>query len=319
MRALIQQSDMVEVRETVAKLTKAAIASSVSTDGSLDIVAHLTRNVPVRLTGAYFGFPGPDEESMLRWSRATQTDMFYNVQNDPAIHAACVEAGEEMKAYLQSYLPKKLDEISNDSALDDVVARMLKMEMPSSIGFDMSRVMTNIMGLLVGGIETTSAAIAQATYALLERPVELKGAIKAAVAGDDATFNGYVWEALRFLPQSPFVGRLSEAPYKVAAGTDRAFEISLGSYVLASHASAMNDEIAQPDVVDFKTDRPNWWYMHLGYGYHRCLGDQVSESRVPEIIKQVLLAGFTKRADGPAGEIDFKGGVFPESFSLVKG
>ena len=56
-------------------------------------------------------------------------------------------------------------------------------------------------------------------------------------------------------------------------------------------------------------DRPAYHYMHLGYGMHTCLGDQVSRVQVPEIIKRLLtLTGL--RAAGP---IDFRGGVFPES------
>ena len=107
--------------------------------------------------------------------------------------------------------------------------------------------------------------------------------------------------------------------YLVGAGTDHAMQVKAGTFAMLSHASAMMDESIEPDAAEFRPDRPHWWYMHLGYGPHRCLGDQVSQQQVPEIIKQILLAGYTKRAAGQAGEVDFKGGVFPESFTLVKG
>jgi cytochrome P450 len=40
--------------------------------------------VPIRVCGAYFGFPGPNLETMLRWAKSTQSDMFKNLQNVPA-------------------------------------------------------------------------------------------------------------------------------------------------------------------------------------------------------------------------------------------
>jgi cytochrome P450 len=56
---------------------------------------------------AYFGFPGSNLETMLRWAKSTQSDMFKNLQYDPAVHAAAVQAGKEMMAYLAALLEEK--------------------------------------------------------------------------------------------------------------------------------------------------------------------------------------------------------------------
>ncbi len=318
LRALIQQTDMAGVRAKVTDLARRAVARGASDDGRLDLVPQVTRLVPVWLTGAYFGFPGPDEASMLAWSRATQHDMFRNPTNDPDVHARNLAAGAEMKEYLTAFLADRARQILVDPGLDDVVSRMLRLVTPDSIGFDFERIMTNTMGLLVGGIETTSAAIVQAIDQLLDRPVALAGALAAAKSGDTALFDAHFWEALRFNPMNPFVGRLAVADYTVAAGTDRAATIRSGSLVLASNGSAMHDEaeIAAPDA--FRTDRPAYHYMHFGYGNHLCLGDQVSLQQAPEIARQILLAGFTVRAPGAQGRIDTRGGPFPESFTLLR-
>lgn len=318
LRALIQQADMAGVRAMVADLARQAVARGASDDGRLDLVSQVTRLVPVWLTGRYFGFPGPDDATMMAWSRATQHDMFHNLTNDPAVHALSVQAGQAMKAWLSTFLPDRAGQVKSDPGLDDVVARMLRLVTPASIGFDFDRIMTNTMGLLVGGVETTSAAIVQAIDQLLDRPDALAGALDAAKSGDDARFDAYFWEALRFNPMNPFVGRLSVADYTVAAGTGRAALIKAGSLVLASNASAMHDALEIPDAETFRIDRPAYHYMHFGYGDHVCLGDQVSLQEAPEIARQILLAGFTSRAAGPAGRIDMRGGPFPESFTLVR-
>lgn len=318
MRALIQQADMPGVRAKVAALAKRAVARGASDDFRLELVSQVTRLVPVQLTGAYFGFPGPDEATMMAWSRATQHDMFRNPTNDPAVHARNVQAGGEMRTWLSAFLPDRLQQVRADPGLDDVVARMLRLVPPASIGFDFERIMTNTMGLLVGGIETTSAAIVQAIDQLLDRPPVLAQALAAANSADPAAFDAYFWEALRFNPMNPFVGRLSVADYTLAAGTERAAEIKAGSVVLASNASAMHDAAELPAPEDFRTDRPPYHYMHFGYGDHLCLGDQVSLQQAPEIARQILLAGYTTRAAGAAGRIDMQGGPFPESMTLVR-
>lgn len=318
MRALIQQADMSGVRKTVADLARSAIAGGMSDDGRLEVVSQVTRLVPVRLTGAYFGFPGPDDATMMAWSRATQYDMFHNLTNDPTVHARNLEAGKEMRTWLTGFLPDRARQVQADPKQDDVVARMLRLVTPASIGFDFERIMSNTMGLLVGGVETTSAAIVQAIDQLLNRPQALAGALDAAKSGDNATFDAYFWEALRFNPMNPFIVRLSAEDYTVAAGSERAALIKAGSLVLASNASAMHDAAEIPAAEEFRTDRPAYHYMHFGYGDHLCLGDQVSLQQAPEIARQILLAGFTTRAAGPAGQIDMQGGPFPESFTLVR-
>lgn len=317
MRALIQQADLPGVRRRVAQIGAGMIAEGTSPDGRLELVSQVTRPGPIALTGQYFGFPGPDLTAMLRWSYATQYDMFHNLAGDPQVHAASVAAGAEMKAYLDDFLPRRAQQVKADPKLDDVVARMLRLPTPPSIGFDQGRILSNTMGLLVGGIETTSAAIVQAIDQLLDRPDQLAAAVKAAQADDDVTFDAIFWEALRFNPMAPFVGRLLVEPYTIAAGTPRQTALAAGTLVFASVASAMHDATVVPDPETFKAGRPAYHYLHLGFGEHRCLGDQVSLMQAPELAKQILKAGFTKRAAGSSGQLDFKGGPFPESLILT--
>ncbi|MEX2643525.1 MAG: cytochrome P450 [Acetobacterales bacterium] len=318
MRALIQQADMSGVRTTVARLAREAVARGASDDGRLELVSQVTRLVPVRLTGSYFGFPGPDDAMMMEWSRATQHDMFRNPTNDPGIHARNVAAGAQMKEYLSTFLADRARQLKYEAEAEDIVSRMLRLVLPASIGFDFERIMANTMGLLVGGVETTSAAVVQALDQLLDRPQQLAEAQAAAKSDDTASFDRYFWEALRFNPMNPFVARLAVADYVIAAGTARETPIPAGTLVLASNASAMHDENEIPQPQDFRAGRPDYHYMHFGFGNHRCLGDQVSLQQAPAIAREILLAGFTARAEGAAGRIDMRGGPFPESLTLTK-
>jgi cytochrome P450 len=62
----------------------------------------------------------------------------------------------------------------------------------------------------------------------------------------------------------------------------------------------------------FAIDRPESVYMHLGYGLHTCLGDQVSRVQVPEIVRRILQIPGVR----PAGPIDQGGGPFPERYLI---
>ncbi len=312
MMAMLRLEDLPAIRTIVSNFAVTAIQQA---KGSIEVVSQLARLVPVQLTGKYFGFPGPDVATMMRWSRATQFDMFHNTpQNDPTVHADNVQAGTEMRAYLTQLVAQRRLELAADPTLDDTLSRLLKTVLPEVIGFDEERVITNMMGLLVGGVETTSAAIVQALDELLKRPAQLAAAQAAAAGGKDDLFAQFVWEALRFHPINPFVVRFSEQDYMLADDTDRRALIKAGTVVLASAASGMMDDGDIDTPEEFRLNRPDYQFMHLGYGNHTCLGDQVSLVQIPAILQQLLLCKNLRRAAGPAGQVDFRGGPFPESF-----
>jgi uncharacterized protein (TIGR02246 family) len=318
MDALIPRSDEPLIKNMVRELTTQAIEAGTE-DGRLELVNKIARLVPVRLTGSYFGFPGPDDATMMRWSVATQNGFFKNVLNDSKIEAASVEAGTQMRAYISTLIAQRREELESRPELDDVVSRLLKMKLPESLGFDEERVASNIAGLLVGGVETTQQAIVQIIDQFLRRPDVMAKARAAAAADDDATLGAYVWEALRFNPINPFVPRITSRPHTLAAGTDRATTIGAGRLVFVSTQSAMHDEQELDAPEEFRIGRPPEHYMHFGYGEHVCLGKYVGMVEIVEVCKQILCLPNLRRASGAEGQIDFNGGFFPDSFVVEYG
>ena len=266
------------------------------------------------MVGKYFGFPGPSEDAMARWSRATQDDIFYNLTRDPKKHDAAIAAGKEMAAYLPKLFAKRR-KAKNLPQSKDAVSRLLATHFVGTIGWDDQRMMSNVMGLLVGAVETNNAAIAQAVDEFLKRPDILAKAQAAAAANDDASFDALVWEVLRFHPINAFSTRVSVAPYTFGAG-DKATTVPAGALVLLATRSAMRDPEVVADPETIKLDRPQWQYLHFGSGPHTCLGKYVGMMITPAAIKEVLKLPKLRRADGAAGQVDFKGGAFPESFTV---
>jgi cytochrome P450 len=324
MKTMLQLEDLPEVRKMAGKLAKTALEQSAST-GKIEVVNQLGKYVPIKICGDYFGFPGPDLETMYRWAKATQDDMFRNLTNDPKIHEASVQAGTEMRQYLTQLLHQKKVEFARrkpeknakSAAPANIFNRLAATNFASDIHFDDSKIVTNMAMLLIGSVETTAQAITQALEQILKRPEILSKALEAARSDDNQTFDKYIWEALRFNPFSPFVVRFCESDYTLAPGTPRATRIPAKSVVLASIGSAMFDGAVVENPDTFSIERPKYNYMHFGYGHHTCLGEHISGVVIPETIKQILLRPGVRLLPGDEGKIDYQGTLIPGRFVVA--
>lgn len=308
MRSMLKREDLPKVKEMVKKLTLKAIEES-NVNGRIEVVNAVARRVPLELTGEYFGFPGPDLRTMYKWSRDTQYSFFHNAGNKEMYEKNAIDSGREMHEHLKSFLAEKRksqDFLTGDTVLD----RMMRTNVPDGDMLDLydGRVRTNIIGTLVGGVETTQAAITQALAFFFENPKILAGAQAAAKNGDDKLLEQYVWEALRFRPVNPFVMRYAEKDFVLAKGTSREYHVKKGQVVLVGTHSAMFDEAKVKNPYEFRLDRggvndPESVYFHFGYGHHKCLGDYIAQIEVPEVIKHILNLPGVHPAEGQMGKI----------------
>ena len=222
-----------------------------------------------------------------------------------------VEEGTSWFAALWRLIEKAFTH-KDEPASDDIVSRMLRSTWPHEVEFDIARVGINISGLLIGTVETTSQATAQVMAFLLARPDLLAEAKAAAQASDPSAFDGIVWEALRFVPISPYMFRQLSEDYTIGKGKDYATTIAKGTNVLTLTQSAMFDERAYEHPEAFLPGRN--WYNHFafGYGSHECLGKYVGMVMIPEMVRQIMLRPDI-RQDAP---IDYKGEHLPQEYRL---
>lgn len=341
MYSLLNRDDLPDVRRMIARFGKDILDNA---NGRIEIVNQYCRMVPALLVQEYFGLTGVDKKELIEWSYWAQYNTFHNQPFDlidekkrQDIEANHKRTSDKLGKYIGELMARRsiaveleranflrtiwlklrqlvrvLQGKTHEPLKDDIVTRMLRNSFPDAMDLDLKRLGVNAGGLLIGAIETTEQAVAQAIQYLLQSSQLCERAKEAANKEDPAEFDGLVWEALRFVPIAPYLFRKSASEFTVGLGTDYATTIPAGTYVLPATQSAMFDKRAFENPDEFIPNR-NWYnHFHFGFGAHECLGKYVGMVMIPEMLRQVFRRTDIK-ANGP---IDYKAGPFPEEYWL---
>lgn len=315
--AFLDRADVPRIRALVGRETKAALDAA---NGQIDAVPGLTRHVPIRVVEEYMGLQGAEPGKLAEWSFWNQCDAFHNhpwdlVEDRQRIEDNVNRCKQELVAFIAKLLVKRVAQAQLPIPMleDNVVNRIVRSHLQTPGQFELAWKGLNIGGLLIGTVETSSQATVQALAQLMARPKILAAAQAAAASDDTAAFDGYVWEALRFDPISPYLFRISNAPYTLGAGRPWQQEIPANTAVLPLVLAAMHDPVRFPDPETFDPTRQQLTNtFHFGYGLHECMGRYVGAVIVPEIVRQVLLRKDL-RTIAPLG---FAGKPLPETFVI---
>ncbi|MEO8767086.1 MAG: cytochrome P450 [Nitrosospira sp.] len=324
MQCMLNRDDLPAVRTMVANVSKDILDTA---GGNIEIVNNYCRMVPATLVREYFGLTGAKRSDLIEWSYWNQYDTFHNQPFDllpQEKYQSIVDRHNETSKKLGQFIVEliarrtlqvKAEQITLSVLVrldDDIVTRMLHTSYPKQLDFDIKRLGINAGGLLIGAIETTSQAVAQVIQYLLDRPEWLAEAKTAAQQDRTDEFDGIVWEALRFVPITPYLFRTTASDYTVAKGTEYETVLRAGTYVLPVTMSATFDDRAFDSPDEFIPQR-NWYnYFHFGFGSHECLGRYVGMVMIPEMVRQVLIRQDIKAK----AAIDYKAGPFPEQYDL---
>lgn len=312
MRLVVRREDIPTI---VAPLVARDAADRVAAAaGAIDVPQALSLPVTAMLLDEYFGTPGPSRDDMIDWTTTLFWYLFIDLKADPALDAKASATAIVFREWLDGHIAARK---ASGEQRDDVLGRCLAMQAAGLPGMDDRAIRDNLIGLLIGELPTTSAAVNLALDELLDRPDALAGAQAAARNGDDAGVAAHVFEALRFRPLNPVIYRRALRDTTLAAGRLRARRIAAGTMVLGSNLSAMFDPLAVPMPTQFRTDRPWQTYMLWGYGLHRCFGAHLNRVTIPGVLKPLLARDRLRRADGPAGRIDQRNTPFPVHFRLL--
>ena len=342
MQGFLNRNDLPQVRRMVADISATLLNEA---GHSIEAINDYCRMVPATLVQDYFGLTGADKRDLIEWSYWNQEDTFYNQpfdMNSDAKRQHIIDEHNRISGELSRYITelmarkylavkaeqakniifalwyglKKLARLlmgkKNEKLTDDIVTRMLRTHFSDAMEFDLQRVGTNAGGLLIGAIETTSQAVAQVVDYILKHPDIHATAIAATQKADHTEFDNIVFEALRFVPISPYVFRQASTEAVIARGTDRETTIPAGGYVLVVTQSAMFDPRATDNPDAFKPGRNPYHQFHFGYGSHACLGRYVGAEMIPEMVRQLLLKPNLHAKTA----IDYQDGHLPQKYTL---
>ncbi|UAA37354.1 cytochrome P450 [Paraneptunicella aestuarii] len=343
MQGMLNREDLPGIRKLIAQTCEEVLASK---NGKIEVVNEYTRYVPAVLVRDYFGLDGAEIKDLLRWSLWNQYDAFHNQPfdlNSPELSKHITDEHNKASAELGKYIAKlvgrklvsiKLDALKHkflgvfylfrlvyeylkngkpDVMKDDIATRILKSSFDDDVKFDVLRKGINIGGLLIGAIETTSQAVAQALQFFIQQPDKLAELKKNAALEDTYLFDAMVWEALRFVPISPYMFRQASIDTSIAKGTEYETKVKAGTNVLLLTQSAMFDEYAYENPTEFNPNR-NWYHhFNFGFGSHECMGKYVGMVMIPEMVRHIVqLPELEEQAP-----IDYKNGPFPEEYCLT--
>jgi cytochrome P450 len=304
LNAVIRGEDLPRIADATLAAGRELMAAA---NGRLDVVAEFADPAIDQVITGYFGTPGPDTATQLRWARNLFEHIFLNVSDKPRVRARALDDAGQMRPHIDALIAARRTAMAaGDELPDDVLTRLLRHK-PDEGGLHDIAIRHNLIGLIAGWIPTVSKAFAVAVEELLDRPEELERAQQAARDGERDLVAAYVFEALRFRPQTWALLRICGADHTVAAGTERATLMREGAKVLVATQSAMFDERAVTAPNEFRVDRPWDDYLHFGSGLHTCFGLQINRVHIPALATALLEGPRITRAPGDAGKLQFDG------------
>lgn len=250
-----------------------AIVAYLPRSTSFDFVARMAARVPAEMMAGILGLPRADSPYFANrvYQLAPAVASIYPIEH----HQRIEEAAGQLFDYVGDHLADRLA-CPRDDMLSSLVASW---QASQEISFD--SLVHQVLGIVIGGTDTTRAAFAMLVALLLQHPEQW-----AAVKADPALIPGAVSEAMRFDPSVGSIPRFTTSDLEFGDIT-----LPAGVAVLASTMSAMRDPALyeDPDRFDIRRDHPR---LHpvFGNGPHRCIGEMLVRLEMQEGLAALVAA-----------------------------
>lgn len=256
-RSLVQQAfkpaSIEAMRPRVLALAHELLDSLPAT-GQWDLHEDFAFPLPVIVISGMLGVPKEDMHLFKKWSDSSVAAMG---AEDPTPYAADLMA-------LGQYLMDAIREHRKTPDRDNLIATLVRAR-DGDRGLDDEEIQGVLSQLLVGGNETTTSAITNMVWRLLERP-----ALWDRVVREPACHENALEESLRFDP--PVLALYRNTTRDV---TMHDVTIPKGSKVMMYYAAANRDPRYWANPDEFQIDRTGR-HMSFGLGVHFCLGAQLA-------------------------------------------
>ena len=247
----------------------------VASRGRMDVIRDLGLPVPATIICEMMGVPVEDRDRFTVWT-AKATHGLASQFLSPEALAETEAAGMSLAGYFQDLIAARRGRLT-----DDVLSALIRAE-EAGDRLDAFELVSQAIGLLIAGFETTIGLIGNGVRALLRHPAEL-----AKLRARPDLVASAVEECLRWDGPIVLTGRVLHADVEFGGKT-----IPRNARVWGMLAAANRDPAAFPDPDRFDVERRPNEHLAFGGGAHYCLG-----AHLARLEGQIAIGALVARFD----------------------
>ena len=240
----------------------------------IDFIGRMAARIPAEMIAGILGLP----EGGIRYfsERVYLISRAISPVYPHAEHAKIDAAASELFDYIEAQVLKRLH-----LPMGDLLSELV-MEWSDNPGISLESLIHQIIGIVIGGTDTTRAAFAMLVANLLQHPDQWQ-----ALKKDAGLIPGAVAEGLRYNPSVGSIARFTREPVQIDRVT-----LPPGVMLRLNTISAMRDPdlYDNPDRFDIRRGDHPKLHMVFGLGPHRCIGEMLARIEMEESLG-ALLAG----------------------------
>jgi cytochrome P450 len=274
------------LRDKIGEVTDACL-DAVAARGTMDVVKDLALPVPSTLICEMMGVPLADRERFTVWTAQATFGLAAPIM-PPEIVEQARAAGLALGEYFQGLIAARRGALT-----DDILSNLIRAE-EAGDRLSGEELLSQAIGLLIAGFETTIGLIANGVRCLLRHPDEL-----ARLRRDPSLIETAVDECLRFDGPIILTVRILHDDAEFGGRT-----LTKNSMIWCMLAAANRDPAVFSDPDRFDVGRRPNEHLAFGGGPHFCLG-----SHLAKLEGQIAIGRLVQRFDDLALAPGFEWGA----------
>jgi cytochrome P450 len=270
-----------QLRDVIQRIVDECL-DRVEARGEMDVIADLALPVPATMICEMLGVPSADRDRFTVWT-AQATFALAAAILPPEVIQQARGAGKNLAAYFE-----ELIETRRTTLTDDILSGLIRAEEQGD-RLSTPELISQAIGLLIAGFETTIGLIGNGMRALIRHPAEL-----ARLRAHPELIDSAVRECLRY--DGPIVATARILHEDAEFGGKK---IAKDSMIWAMLAAANRDPARFPNPDSFDIDRADGDHLAFGGGAHFCLGYHLAELEA-----RAAIGTLVRRFDGLQLESD---------------
>ena len=249
---------------------------AVAARGEMDVIADLALPVPSTMICEMMGVPVSDRDRFTEWT-AQATHLLAFMLAPPEVIERGIAAATALRTYFEALIAERRRHLT-----DDLLSDLIRAE-EAGDRLNGEELLSQCVGLLIAGFETTIGLIGNGVLALIRHPDQL-----ALLRAQPQLIGSAIEECLRFDGPIALTPRFLHADAEIGG-----VRIAKDSQVWAILFAANRDpaRFAEPDRFDIA--RADNTHLAFGGGAHFCLGAHLARMEA-----QVAIGALVRRLDG---------------------